>query len=117
MLEAGERVEGTLAEATGYPREVRRLVQRRAIVDPSHAGRIQVDLLPYVEIDGTRRRPFQFQRLRSRGRERATDPRGALLCVRFAEAVSGPVALGYGCHFGLGLFAVADAADARISEG
>ena len=107
-LEAGRTTEGPLAEATGYPREVRRLVQRRGIMGPSLTSRIQVDLLPFVEVHGNRRRSLQYHRFRSRGRERASDPHGALLRVHFPEPVSGPVALGYGCHFGLGLFAATD---------
>ena len=104
VLERDEVVSGTLAEATGYPREVRRLVQRRGILDPSQAERIQVDVLPHVEVHGTRRRPLHFHRFRSRGRERATDSHGVLLRLRFPEGLPGPLALGYGCHFGLGLF-------------
>ena len=116
VLERGEVATGTLAEATGYPREVRRLVQRRGIVAPSQAERTQVDLLPHVEVHDTRRRPLQFHRFRSRGRERATDSHGALLRLRFPEPIPGPLALGYGCHFGLGLFAVADDAGGAIKE-
>ena len=106
LLERGSVVHGPLAEATGYPREVRRLVQRRGIVEASLADCIQVDLLPYVEVHGTRRRPLHFHRFRSRGRERTTNSHGALLRLHFPAAISGPMALGYGCHFGLGLFAV-----------
>ncbi|MCY4484393.1 MAG: type I-U CRISPR-associated protein Csb2 [Spirochaetaceae bacterium] len=113
MLEAGRTVEGLLAEATGYPREVRRLLQRRNIIDPAQSSRLQVDLLPHVEIHGSRRRPLQFHRFRSRGRERTSDPHGALLRVRFPEPLAGPLALGYGCHFGLGLFAATDSPDRR----
>ena len=113
MLETGETVEGRLAEATGYPREVRRLLQRRNVIDPTQSSRLQVDLLPHLKIHGSPRRPLQFHRFRSRGRERASDPHGALLRVRFPEPISGPLALGYGCHFGLGLFAAADSSDRR----
>ena len=113
MLETEQTVEGHLAEATGYPREVRRLLQRRNIIDPAQSSRLQVDLLPHVEIHGNRRRPLQFHRFRSRGRERASDPHGALLRVRFPEPIAGPLALGYSCHFGLGLFAAADSTDRR----
>ena len=116
LLEGGEVATGTLAEATGYPREVRRLVQRRGIVGPSQAEHTQVDLLPHVEVHDTRRRPLHFHRFRSRGRERATDSHGALLRLRFPEPIPGPLALGYGCHFGLGLFAVADDAGRAIKE-
>ncbi len=116
VLDDGEIASGTLAEATGYPREVRRLLQRRGILGPSEAERTKVDLFPHVEVHGTRRRPLQFHRFRSRGRERATDSHGALLRLRFPEEISGPLALGYGCHFGLGLFAVADDAGEASNE-
>lgn len=108
MLDKGQVVAGPLAEATGYPREVRRLTQRRGVIAASRADLIQVDLLPWVEIHNARRLPLQFHRFRSRGRESMTDSHGALLRIAFPEPVSGPVALGYGCHFGLGLFSVAD---------
>ena len=110
LLQQGEVVDGPLAEATGYPREVRRLVLRRGIAEPSSASRIRVDLLPYLEVGGTRRLTLPFHRFRSRGRERATNALGAFLRIRFPEAIVGPVALGYACHFGLGLFAAADTA-------
>ena len=110
LLQQGEVVEGPLAEATGYPREVRRLVLRRGIAKASSAARIRVDLFPYLEFGGTRRHTLPFHRFRSRGRERATNALGAFLRIRFPEAIVGPVALGYACHFGLGLFAAADAA-------
>lgn len=115
MLEDGQIVDGPIAEATGYPREVRRLAKRRGLVDPSQVARIQVDLLPWVEVHGARRRPLQFHRFRSRGGEAMTDAHGALLRIRFPGAVPGPVALGYGCHFGLGLFAAVDTDEARTS--
>lgn len=108
MLDDDKFVTGPLAEATGYPREVRRLAQRRGVMASSLADSIRVDLLPWVKVHDTRRRPLQFHRFRSRGREAMTDSHGALLRIGFPEPVSGPVALGYGCHFGLGLFAVAD---------
>lgn len=108
LLNDGQIVAGPLAEATGYPREVRRLAQRRGVVASSQVDCIQVDLLPWIEVHDTRRRPLQFHRFRSRGREAMTDSHGDLLRIGFPEPVSGPVALGYGCHFGLGMFAAAD---------
>lgn len=115
MLEDDQIVDGLPAEATGYPREVRRLVQRRGMIEPSQVAGIQVDLLPWVEVHGARRRPLQFHRFRSRGREAMTDAHGALLRIRFPGPILGPVALGYGCHFGLGLFAAVDTDEARKS--
>jgi CRISPR-associated protein Csb2 len=45
---------------------------------------------------------FRRQRLRGGGR-RGSDP-GTGFLLEFPAPVRGPVALGYGCHFGLGLF-------------
>lgn len=112
VLDDGQSITGPLAEATGYPREVRRLALRRRLTAPSQADRIQVDLLPWMEVHGARRRPIQFHRFRSRGQEAMTDTRSAMLRIRFASPISGPVALGYGCHFGLGLFAASDTDEA-----
>ena len=108
LLERGEIVAGTLAEATGYPREVRRLLQRRGMLKESLAEHLQVAILPHVIVHGAPRRALQFHRFRSRGREKATDAHGALLQLRFPEPIAGPVALGYGCHFGLGLFCASE---------
>ena len=69
---------------------------------------LQVEVLPYIKVNNAPRRPLQFHRFRSRGREAATDAHGALLRLHFPEGVRGPVALGYGCHFGLGLFAACE---------
>jgi len=59
--------------------------------------------LPYQFNDiGLRSLQFQTQRMRgggSRGQES-----GAAFEIAFPEEVSGPIALGYGAHFGLGLF-------------
>ena len=108
MLEQGQPVDGPTAEATGYPREVRRLLQRRGMLAPVLVEQTQVQLLPHIQVHDARRRPLQFHRFRSRGRESTTDAHGALLRLRFPEPVAGPVALGYGCHFGLGLFAASE---------
>ena len=108
MLDGDQPVGGPLAEATGYPREVRRLLQRRAMLSGLHVEQLHVELLPHIKLHGAPRRPLQFHRFRSRGRETATNAHGALLRLRFPKDVRGPVALGYGCHFGLGLFAACE---------
>jgi CRISPR-associated protein Csb2 len=49
-------------------------------------------------------RPLQFRLERHKtGDDGASRPRG-LFRIRFPQLVSGPVALGHSCHFGLGLF-------------
>ena len=108
ILEQGHAVAGPVAEATGYPREVRRLLLRRNMLAAGLAEEVQIQLLPHVDVHGAPRRSLQFHRFRSRGRETTTDAHGVLLLLRFPEPVTGPIALGYGCHFGLGLFAACE---------
>jgi CRISPR-associated protein Csb2 len=66
---------------------------------------LALEELPNVSFEGHRLRPLHFQRFRGRkaGGIQA-DATGRFLTLQFAEPVRGPVALGFGCHFGLGLF-------------
>lgn len=89
----------------GYEGEIHRLWKRREMGADSRTGLVQISLLHAIEIHGTPRRPLHFHRFRSRGREKRPDVQGALLHLRFSEPVEGPLALGYACHFGLGMFA------------
>ena len=88
----------------GYEGEIRRLLQSREIVPASHVNAVTVKTHT-IKVRGTPRRPVQFHRFRSRGREKQPDTQGALLRLCFPEPVEGPLALGYACHFGLGMFA------------
>ena len=84
-------------KAAGYPGEVQRLLKRRGL------GVADVHVQEAVSVGGTERRAIHFHRFRSRGREAQPDAAGALLGIEFPEAIEGPLALGYGSHFGLGL--------------
>ena len=88
-------------KAAGYPGEVRRLLKRRGL----DASDVEVRVLPSVTVGGTPRRAIHFHRFRSRGREVQPDAAGALLDIVLPEPLTGPLAIGYGSHFGLGLFA------------
>lgn len=57
---------------------------------------------PHVSEDARRAR--HFKRVRSHGEVPRQDC-GFMLDLTFATPIRGPVALGYGCHYGLGLFA------------
>ena len=97
-------------KAAGYPGEFRRLIKRvgmdrRCGFDVSE---IEVSESQEVSIGGAGRRALHFHRFRSRGREKQYDTMGAFLEVTFPRRVDGPLALGYGSHFGLGLFAAID---------
>ena len=87
-------------KAAGYAGEVRRLLTRRGL---DTAG-VDVTELRTVDVGGTPRRAIHFHRFRSRGREAQPDAAGALLDILLPEAIEGPLAIGYGSHFGLGLF-------------
>ena len=57
---------------------------------------------------GRRLMPLHFHRFRRKRGLTQPDSLGRLLELRFSESVPGPVGLGFGCHFGLGLFAPVD---------
>ena len=87
-------------KAAGYPGEVRRLLERRGL----DATDVNVTVLPSIGVGGAPHRAIHFHRYRSRGREVQPDAAGALLDIVLPEPHAGPLAIGYGSHFGLGLF-------------
>ncbi len=86
----------------GHAGEVRRLLTRRGF----DTDGVSIREIDEIEVGGTPRRALNFHRFRTRGRERRHDSTGALLEIEFPELVRGPLALGYGSHFGLGMFGV-----------
>jgi len=64
----------------------------------------RVEPLDYAKISGKKVRWLEFRRFRNRGGGQLADSRGFGFEIVFAEPVRGPIALGYGCHFGLGQF-------------
>jgi len=108
-------------KAGGYPAEVRRLLKRRGLPDPTSITFLRPQSSGVVDADGDAhakdigvwvrgrlRRAIHFYRFRSRGGERQPDTIGTFLRLQFAEPVEGPLALAYACHFGLGLFAAGE---------
>ena len=66
---------------------------------------VTIEALDEVEVGrGRRRRPVHFQRFRSRRDLIQPDRLGSFRRLVFPEPVAGPLALGFGCHYGLGLF-------------
>lgn len=86
--------------------EFRRLVRRTGMDERFGFDIAMIDIceLKSIQIGGSARHALHFHRFRSRGRERQHDTAGTLLQVKFPVPVNGPVAMGYGSHFGLGLF-------------
>lgn len=93
-------------KSAGHAGEFRRLVRRTGMDEAFgfDAAKVEVRELKDIQIGGSARHALHFHRFRSRGREKQPDPVGALLDIAFPVPVDGPIAMGYGCHFGLGLF-------------
>ncbi len=72
------------------------------ITDPGNADRFATTLGQSGRTCST----LAFTRTRSRKRASQPDACGGFFELAFEEPVSGPVAIGWGCHFGLGLFAI-----------
>ena len=62
-----------------------------------------VEPVAEIHVAGRARRPIDFHRFRSKRGLAQPDRRGSFWRLHFADPVRGP--LGFGCHFGLGLFA------------
>lgn len=97
-------------KAAGYEGEVTRLLKSRGMDERFgfDAADVSVTELREISSGGSTRRAVQFHRFRSRGREAQPDAAGILLELVFPKHIEGPVALGYGSHFGLGLFVPID---------
>ena len=54
------------------------------------------------------KRAIKFHRIRSRRGLVQPDRLGCFLTLTFTGPVAGPLALGFACHYGLGLFAAMD---------
>ena len=90
-------------QADGPEDQVRREWALRREIDSSLPGLLQVETVNGTAAGGRALRWLEFRRWRSRGGGSAT-PYATGFRLTFADEVTGPVALGYGCHFGLGLF-------------
>lgn len=81
--------------------QLRRECRERGLPEPE----VTILETPYEGLDQRRRRPVHFHRFRSTPRRlRQPDTRGQFVHLKFPEAIMGPLALGFGCHFGLGVF-------------
>lgn len=78
--------------------QIRRECRERGLPEP------QIEPLPNITIKGRERRPIHFHRFRNKRGLTQPDTQGNFWRLTFSEPVRGPLALGFGCHFGLGLF-------------
>lgn len=82
----------------GLAEQVRRECRERGLPEP------EVSEHAHIEVGDRRLRPLDFHRFRHKPVAVQPDTRGHALELRFPEPVTGPLALGFGCHFGLGVF-------------
>ena len=83
----------------GTAEQIRRECRLRGLPEPG-----DISLLPEVSLGGRPRRAVHFRRFRKKRGLTQPDTRGALVRLLFPAPVQGPLALGFACHFGLGLF-------------
>lgn len=82
----------------GYTEQIQRECRLRGLREP------QVELLPHITVCGHQRRPIHFHRFRTKRGLVQPDRQGAFLRLTFPHPATGPLAFGFACHFGLGIF-------------
>lgn len=80
--------------------QIRREYRERGLPEP-----IDVERFDEVTVGSQNRRSIRFQRFRNKRGLTQPDRLGSFWQLTFAEPIAGPMALGFGCHYGLGLFA------------
>jgi CRISPR-associated protein Csb2 len=83
----------------GVDDQIRRECAERGLPDP-----IEIRSIDSIEMRRRERRAIHFHRFRSKRGLRQPDRRGTLVRIRFPEPIEGPHALGFACHYGLGMF-------------
>lgn len=83
----------------GIGDQIRRECRERGLPEP-----VELVVQPTIDVGSQERRPIHFHRWRGRRDLQQPDRLGSFWRLTFAEPVTGPLALGFGCHFGLGLF-------------
>jgi CRISPR-associated protein Csb2 len=79
--------------------QIRRECVMRGMAEP-----VELTALPAVKVGTQLRQSLHFRRFREKRDLEQPDRQGSFWCIRFPQPVAGPMSLGFGCHFGLGLF-------------
>lgn len=83
----------------GVEEQIRRECRERHLPEPTTIERLET-----IRVRSRERRPVHFHRFRSKRGLSQPDRHGSFWQLSFPEPIRGPLALGFGCHFGLGLF-------------
>lgn len=78
--------------------QIRRECRERGLPEP------RLESIAELPVHGRNRRPVHFHRFRSKRGLLQPDRHGSFWRMVFPTQVRGPIALGFGCHFGLGMF-------------
>ena len=79
--------------------QIRRECRERGLPAP------ELERLPSIAVRGRQRRPVHFHRFRGKHGLTQPDTQGSFWKLTFPSPIRGPIALGFACHFGLGIFA------------
>ncbi len=82
----------------GIEDQLRRECRERGLPEPI------LERLATIPVKGRRRRPAHFHRFRNKPGLKQPDTQGSFWRLCFPRPVRGPLALGFGCHYGLGMF-------------
>jgi CRISPR-associated protein Csb2 len=94
------KVDGNGLQIGSPEHELRRLLMLAGFPSPS-----SVEAVPSTDLAGHETRWLSFRRQRNQGNGRkVASGLGYGFRIKFPDVVSGPIAIGYGAHFGLGLF-------------
>jgi CRISPR-associated protein Csb2 len=77
---------------------------RRLLAEAGKSLPVKLEPLDALPVGSRHLRPLEFQTDRIHGEGRRGGQTGAGFTLTFADAITGPLALGYAAHFGLGLF-------------
>lgn len=80
--------------------QLRRECRNRGLPEP-----VAIRQLDQIDVGGgIKRRPVHFHRFRHKRGLTQPDTRGSFWKLTFPKPVEGPLALGFACHYGLGIF-------------
>jgi CRISPR-associated protein Csb2 len=82
----------------GVEDQICRECRERGLPEPS------VERLATILVKGRERRSVHFHRFRSKRGLTQPDTQGSFWRLSFPSPIQGPLALGFGCHYGLGMF-------------
>jgi CRISPR-associated protein Csb2 len=85
------------------PEQSRRELAERGVLSDAQVAAVTVEEMQEISINGRPRRPIHFHRFRSRRGLTQPDKLGHFISLTLPIDITGPMALGFACHFGLGM--------------